>query len=255
MPTQVNRVFLSAQWRDLAMINYESDPSVLAPLLPAGTELDQWFGRTFVSLVGFRFVGVRVRGIPIPFHCNFEEINLRFYVRRKGPEGWRRGVAFVREIVPRRAIAWIARRRYGEPYVSFPTRHRVEESRAEQTAEYSWKRGGVWESIRVEAGGPLVVVREGSEEEFITEHYWGYTRLPDGCGEYRVDHPRWSVRIARSATLEADVASLYGPAFVEALEGKPASAWIADGSRVTVSVGSRHVIQPPDWLAPAQSSG
>jgi uncharacterized protein YqjF (DUF2071 family) len=70
------RVFLTAEWRHLAMLNYIIDPALLKPLVPAGTELDFWGGQTYVSMVGFLFLNTRVRGIPIPFHRNFEEINL-----------------------------------------------------------------------------------------------------------------------------------------------------------------------------------
>jgi uncharacterized protein len=101
--------FLRAEWRDLVMLNYEIDPDLLRSRIPAGTELDSWNGRTFVSIVGFRFLETRVLGVPIPFHRDFNELNLRFYVRRLAGDEWRRGVVFVKEVVPRRAIAWIAR--------------------------------------------------------------------------------------------------------------------------------------------------
>src|SRR5262245_30634025 len=121
-----NQVFLTAEWRYLAMINYQVDPSILQASVPAGTELDQWRGRTFVSLVGFLFLKTRVLGLRIPFHENFEEINLRFYVRRRGAEGWRRGVVFIREIVPRQAIATAARIFYNENYAARRMSHRIE---------------------------------------------------------------------------------------------------------------------------------
>src|SRR5260370_5549294 len=108
------------------MLNYLGEPRVLAPLVPAGTELDQWNGATFLSVVGFMFLDTRLFGIPIPFHRNFEEVNLRFYVRRKSPEGWRRGVVFVKELVPRMAVAWAARALYNEKYKAVPMSHRVE---------------------------------------------------------------------------------------------------------------------------------
>ncbi len=76
--------FLTAEWRHLAMLNYEIDPVILRPFVPSGTELDSWNGKTYVSIVGFLFLKTRVRGLAIPFHQNFEEINLRFYVRRLG---------------------------------------------------------------------------------------------------------------------------------------------------------------------------
>src|SRR5713101_1040010 len=120
------RSFLTAEWRDLAMLNFEVDPTVLRPLVPAGTELDDWRSRTFVSVVGFLFLNTRVLGIPIPFHRDFEEVNLRFYVRRKMSDGWRRAVVFVKELVPRAAIALTARMVYGENYVALPMNHRIE---------------------------------------------------------------------------------------------------------------------------------
>ncbi|HKD03053.1 MAG TPA: DUF2071 domain-containing protein, partial [Terriglobales bacterium] len=123
---KTNGVFLKADWRNLAMLNYEVEPSVLAAFVPAGTELDRWNGRLFVSLVGFRFLRTRVWGLPIPLHCNFDEVNLRFYVRRMEGSEIRRGVVFIREIVPRRAIATVARNLYGERYVALPMRHRLE---------------------------------------------------------------------------------------------------------------------------------
>ena len=101
--------FLTAQWRHLVLINYEIAPEIVRPYVPRGTEIDSFDGRTYASLVGFLFLDTRLRGVPIPFHRNFEEVNLRLYVRRKGAEGWRRGVVFVREIVPRLALAWVAR--------------------------------------------------------------------------------------------------------------------------------------------------
>ena len=116
----VSRSFLTAEWRHLAMLNFAVDPKLLEPLIPPGTELDFHDGETFVSVVGFMFLRTRLVGLPIPFHRNFEEVNLRFYVRRRAPEGWRRGVVFVRELVPRRAIAFVARVFYDEPYLGEP---------------------------------------------------------------------------------------------------------------------------------------
>src|SRR6185295_273969 len=134
--------FLTAEWRHLVMLNYEIDPAILRRFVPRGTELDAWNGKTFVSLVGFLFLNTRVMGLPIPFHENFEEINLRFYVRRKADEGWRRGVVFIKEIVPRAAIAWVARWLYNENYVALPTGHALVRSLDDQknieSAKYFW---------------------------------------------------------------------------------------------------------------------
>ncbi len=242
---QTKRRFLTAEWRNLVMLNYEIDPAVLTARVPSGCELDSWDGRTFASVVGFQFLDTRVLGIPIPFHRNFEEVNLRFYVRRRAEEGWRRGVVFVKEIVPRRAIAAVARAVYGERYVALPMRHAVESgtgvgSDAPTTARYEWRRGGAWEGLSGEFSGAPSLPADDSEETFITEHYWGYARQRDGSTvEYQVEHPRWRVWSAERSTLDCDVAALYGPEFVEALSAAPTSAFLADGSPVVVRRGRR----------------
>ena len=216
------------------MLNFVADPKLLEPLLPCGTELDFHEGQTFLSVVGFLFLDTRVLSLPIPLHRDFEEVNLRFYVRRKSVDGWRRGVSFVREIVPRHAIAVIARTFYGEPYSALPMRHCVEHKESRVRAEYQWRREKCWETLAITAVGEPEDSTEGSHEEFITEHYWGYTARPSGLSEYRVEHPRWRLWTAETTRFEADVATLYGPQFVEALSGLSASAFIAEGSRVEV---------------------
>lgn len=232
------RPFLTAEWRSLAMLNYEIDPAVLRPLVPRGTELDAFEGRTLVSVVGFLFLDTRVLGVPVPFHRDFEEVNLRFYVRRRDTEGWRRAVVFVRELVPRRAIAWLARALYNEPYRALPMRHRVDLATGEVT--YEWRHAGRWHRIEAETVGAPTLPAPGSEEEFVTEHYWGYTAQRDGgCKEYRVEHPPWPAWQVRRARLDCDIARLYGPPFAEALSARPRSAFVAEGSAVTVYAGRR----------------
>lgn len=229
--------FLTAEWRHLLMLNYEVDPAVLAPRVPAGCELDTWEGRHFVSVVGFLFLDTRVLGLPIPMHRNFEEVNLRFYVRRKAEGEWRRGVVFVKELVPRWAIAFVARTVYGENYEALPMRHCVE---AGSAVQYEWRRDGRWESLSARCVGEPVLAPEDAEESFITEHYWGYARQRNGATvEYQVEHPRWRVWRAEGAQLSADVPTLYGPEFAGALTGEPSSAFVADGSDIIVRKGVR----------------
>lgn len=235
--------FLSAEWRYLAMLNYSIDPAVLHPLIPYGTEPDTWNGITFVSMVGFLFLQTKVRGIGIPFHRNFEEVNLRFYVRRKDGHTWKRGVVFVREIVPRFAIAAVARGLYNEKYVAMPMRHHIDTDGknglvAGGSVRYEWRLHNRWNSLAVQTTGTPSLPATGSEEEFITEHYWGYAAQRNGgCVEYRVAHPQWRVWQAAEARLECDAATLYGPQFAEALQAPPHSAFVADGSGITVSGG------------------
>lgn len=184
MKQKVPSVFLTAEWRHLAMLNYVIDPEILAPLVPAGTELDFWNGKTFVSVVGFQFQKTRVRGIAIPFHTEFEEINLRFYVRRKAADGWRRGVVFIKEIVPRSVIAWVARTIYNEPYIALPTSHRIKKVARRpgevRYAAYFWRFNGRRNFLKLVTDGDAQPLADGSEAEFITEHYWGYTAQRNG---------------------------------------------------------------------------
>jgi hypothetical protein len=231
--------FLTANWRYLVMLNFAIDPQILQPLVPAETELDFHEGQTFVSLVGFLFLDTRVVGLPIPLHRDFEEVNLRFYVRRKCAQEWRRGVVFVRELVPRRAIALIARLFYGEPYLALPMRHALEHKDGDVFAEYQWRRNRRWETLAMTATGEPQRAGSGSHEEFITEHYWGYTARRGGCSEYRVEHPRWRLWKAVTTKFDADVATLYGPQFVETLKAPAFSGFIADGSPVQVHQRAR----------------
>jgi len=237
--------FLTAEWRRLAMLNYEVDPAILSPLVPRGVELDTWNNRHFVSIVGFLFLKTRVLGLPIPFHQNFEEINLRFYVRRAGLDGWRRGVVFIKEIVPRWAIATVARVVYNENYVARRMSHRIDPDAGQietiapnGSVEYGWRDGESWHRIRAKTIGEAQPLISGSEEEFITEHYWGYAAQRDGgCVEYQVEHPRWRVWRTSEADFECDVERVYRRRFVECLSAKPSSAFVADGSAVVVRRG------------------
>jgi uncharacterized protein len=239
------RPFLTAAWRYLAMLNYEVPPALLQPLLPRGTELDRFEDATLASVVGFRFLDTRVLGIAIPGHRDFDEVNLRFYVRRRSEAGaWRRGVVFVRELVPRRAIALVARRVYHEPYSAVPMAHELTLDNAADgapgRAAYYWRIGDRHYRLEVRTAGRPAEPAAGSEPEFVTEHYWGYAAQPDGSTtEYRVTHPGWRVWTASGAALDGDLTALYGPGFGAALAGAPRSALLAEGSPVAVYRGRR----------------
>lgn len=235
--------FLTAEWRHLLMLNYEIDPAILKPIVPVGTELDTWNGKTFVSMVGFLFLKTKVLGIPVPFHRNFEEVNLRFYVRRQVGDEVRRGVVFIQEVVPRWAIAAIARWIYNEGYVNCRMDSRVQLPTAEQprgSVEYGWGQGKERKLIGAEFTGTPSIPEPVSQEAFIAEHYWGYVnQRPNGVVEYAVEHPQWRVWSARNAQFECDVASWYGSQYAEALSVEPSSAFVAEGSPVTVYRGNK----------------
>lgn len=230
------RTFLTAEWKNLALLNYVVDPDRLRPLVPAGTELDEHEGRTYVSLIGFEFNKTRILGRAVPFHQSFEEVNLRFYVRR----GSRRGVVFIRELVPKIAVALIARLAYGENYSCALMSHHIElgpESSAIR-AEYAWESGRAECALSVATDSPAYLPAENSLSEFITEHYWGYAVRSGSTVEYQVEHPRWMVRDAAMARFSGDGATYYGREFGEVLSRSPDSAFFAEGSEVTLFKGA-----------------
>ncbi|MCU0876611.1 MAG: DUF2071 domain-containing protein [Pirellulaceae bacterium] len=249
------QTFLSARWHALAMLNYEVEPALLAPLVPRGTSLDLEAGRAYVSLVGFLFLHTRVLRLPIPGHCHFEEVNLRFYVKREVGGEARRGVAFIKEIVPRWAIAATARWAYNEPYVALPMRHEISGPAAElirescgfrtaapasdagarQPVVYRWRLAGHWNSLSVGHAGAAATLLPDSHEAFIAEHYWGYCRQRDGgTVEYRVVHPSWRIWHGIDPQVDCDAEALYGRVWADVLTARPTSAFVADGSEVAV---------------------
>jgi len=229
------------------MASFAVEPAALAAFVPAGTALDFYRGQTFVSLVGFRFLRTRLLGgrLGVPWHRDFDEVNLRFYVRRADPRTGevRRGTVFIKEIVPRLAIALVARLCYRENYAAAPMRSRLAgpDPAAPDEVAFSWKFAGAWHQLAGRADGPARESAPGSVEEFITEHYWGYSdRASHGQRtlEYAVEHPRWRVRAVRDFQLALPAAAaLYGPALAAALGEAPASVFLADGSAVRVYRG------------------
>lgn len=221
------------------MLNFAVDPRLIEPLVPPGTEIDFENGETFISVVGFMFFDTRLLGLPVPLHRDFEEVNLRFYVRKKSADTWRRGVVFVRELVPKRAIATVARVFYGEPYLAIPMSHSIDHKDGNLSVEYSWKRNRNSEFVKMTGSGEPQAIPAGSHAEFITEHYWGYTKTRGGCSEYRVEHPRWKIWNAETFEFKADVGTLYGQQFVGPLSQAPRSAFIAEGSPIQVLLRER----------------
>ena len=246
-PVKLEWGFLAGELRYLAMLNFEIDPETLSSYVPPGTELDLWRGKTFISVVGFLLLRVRILGLPVFLHRHFEQVDLRFYVRRETAEGVRHGVAFIKQIVPRQVIASVARRLYSEEFVTLPMAHKVDFSefagRARGSIEYRWYHHAKWHGIHVEvkdsAGFPL----PDSEEEFTIERYWRYSSKANGsCLEYRVERPAWRVWRSSAAAFTCDDVSVYGPDLGACLIRAPRSALVAEGSPVTVYRGKRLLI-------------
>lgn len=225
--------FLSAHWTDLIVVNFQVDPALLRDLVPNGTELDSFSDQHFVSVVGFLFRNTKFLGIlPTYPVVNFEEVNLRFYIKRNENRECRKGVAFVKEVVPSRIIASVARNLYNEPYVALPMSHEKQDS----LRAYSWDRDDDHCHVRVQINPAVHELTEGSFPHFILEHYWGYTAQADGSTlEYRVEHPPWVYHEVTSLDLSADAISrFYGPQFTSTLLQKPHSCFVAEGSHITV---------------------
>lgn len=228
-------VFLKARWENLVMINYEVDPTILLPHLPPATVLDVFEDKTLVSIVGFMFNDTKIFGVKWPFHTNFEEVNLRFYVKHFDGKSWKRGAVFISEIVPKPLISFIANTLYHEHYTATQMMHTTSVQQDEITLTYKWKHRTKWNSISVTADSSLSNIKPGSEEEFIFEHYWGYNKYNKSTGiEYAVEHVMWQVRKVKTWNLQCDVASLYGAEFVPYLSAKPSSVFLAKGSEVVI---------------------
>ena len=227
----MSKTFLKAEWRKLAMANYAVDKSILDKYLPYKTEIDFWSNTCYISLVGFLFRGTRIKGMKIPFHTNFQEVNLRFYVRFNDDGVWKRGVVFIKEIVPKPALTFVANSVYKENYETLPMEHVWSTSGDSIIAEYKWKKKG-WNLLKVIADGTPRQIVSDSEEEFITEHYWGYTRVGDRkTSEYEVEHPRWEVYPVKDYRIEVDFEEVYGKDFGFLKDVKPRSVFLAEGGK------------------------
>jgi uncharacterized protein len=228
--------FLTAKWHDLIMANYEIDPMIVDPLVPKRTELDLFEGRCFLSLVGFMFRDTRVLSLAIPFHINFEEVNLRFYVKRVMSDEVRRGVVFIKEIVPRRAIATVARVAYGEPYECWS----MSNHRGAHSISYEWRKGDCTNRLAATRGENLGVPSADSHGSFIIEHYWGYTKRGENrTDEYKVEHPKWDLFSTSDETIDVDFGRTYGEKFAFLTEQKPYSVLLTAGSAIAVYKGER----------------
>jgi uncharacterized protein YqjF (DUF2071 family) len=227
--------FLNAEWRKLSFANYEVNPSFLSKYVPPGTELDLWEGKCFVSLIGFMFLNTKILGIKVPFHINFEEVNLRFYVKRFENNTWKRGAVFIKEIVSKPALTFVANTLYNEHYQTLPMRHHWEENSKNRVVEYQWKKNKAWQSFKVCATLTATEIEKESETEFITEHYWGYAKVNDNVSnEYEVTHPRWKEYKVEKFEIKVDFGMVYGADFEFLNHLVPSSVMLAEGSEISI---------------------
>ena len=227
--------FLKAEWRKLAFANYEIPPSVLSKYVPPGTELDLWDGKCFVSLIGFMFLNTKIFGVKIPFHTAVEEVNLRFYVKRFENNTWKRGAVFIKEIVSKPALTFVANTLYKEHYETMPMSHKWEEDGKNRSVSYRWEKNKIWQSFKITASLQASEIEKNSETEFITEHYWGYAKVNNRLtNEYQVTHPRWLKYEVESSDIKVDFGLVYGEKFKFLNNIKPCSVMLIEGSKITI---------------------
>ena len=227
--------FLKASWENLILVNYIISPDTIKEYVPNGTELDTWNGNCYISLVGFMFKNTRLLGFKVPFHVNFEEVNLRFYVKRKEGGKWKRGVVFIKEYVPKWALSFVANTIYNENYQTVPMKNKLLENENSITISYQWKIDSYWYSMEVNADKESSTIEKDSETEFITEHYWGYAKVNNNItNEYEVTHPRWAHYKINNYNIDVDFTKVYGQEFSFLNKLSPQSVILAKGSKITV---------------------
>lgn len=222
--------FLKAEWRKLVMVNYEVNPEVLKEYIPKGTKLDFYENKCYISVVGFMFLNTNLLGVRVPFHVNFEEVNLRFYVKRKD----KRGVVFIKEIVPKPAITFVANTIYKENYQTLPMKHSWVEKDNKLKISYQWKINKKWNSISVESLSKSIAIEPNTEIEFIAEHYWGYAKSESKTTEYEVKHPTWSYYLVTDYKIDVDFTATYGAHFSFLQSQKTSSVFLLEGSEISV---------------------
>lgn len=229
-------VFLKANWEHIIMVNYEIDPQILLPFLPNSVELDLFNGKCYISLVGFMFKNTKLFNIPIPYFGTFEEINLRFYVKRKEGNQIKRGVVFINETIPYKIVAWMANKLYKEHYTVVPTKHELQINNAAQSIKFEWFLDKRWNSIYVTSELKSNRMKNESLEKFIYEHYYGYTKIDENnTEEYQLQHPSWNIHKVLNHSVDCDFETMYGQPFSILNQTQPTAVFIAEGSLVKVN--------------------
>lgn len=229
------KTFLEARWENIVMVNYEVDANILLPYLPYGVELDTFDDKCFVSLVGFKFAKSKIFGINIPFYGTFDEVNLRFYVKRTDGAVTKRGVVFVSEVVPYKIVSLLANKLYKEHYSFAKMSSSLRFENDSTTLEYNWKPKAENFSIKVCCVNEKSEIPENSLEEFIYEHYYGFTKVSaEETWEYKVNHPRWETNQVKDCTIHCDFEDMYGKHFAFLNDQKPFSVYNAIGSKVAI---------------------
>ncbi|WP_424494544.1 YqjF family protein [Salinimicrobium sp. GXAS 041] len=226
---------LTAEWKNLVFANYTVPPQLIEKYLPAHTKPDFYNGKCYLSLVGFQFKNVKVANLKIPFNNDFEEINLRFYVKRFDGAKWRKGVIFISQIADKAALNTLANVLFQENYQKLVTKQHISEDDTSINARYSWRFKDEWQHLEAKSGIVASPFQENSEEEFLMDRPWGYgKRNNEETNEYKVSHPDWPIFEVEEYSVKVDFSLLFGPEFNILSSATPKSVILAEGSTVSM---------------------
>ena len=227
--------FLRAEWNNLIMANYVVPKELLLPYVPYKTELDFFQGNAYLSLIGFNFLNTKLFGFSVPMHVNFEKVNLRFYVKYNDNGFIKRGVVFIKEIVPKKGIALVGNNLYTENYVTMKMKNFHKDNGENFEAGYEWNYKNKWNKISVVASKRSKKIVPDSCEYFFADHYWDYLKMSETkTYEYNIEHPSWETLKVISYDVDCDFKALYGNKFSFLNEAKPASVLMAKGSEIRI---------------------
>jgi len=227
--------FLRAEWNNLILANYIVPKELLLPYLPFKTELDFFEGNAYVSLVGFQFLNTKVFGFSVPMHVNFEKVNFRFYVKYNDHGFIKRGVVFIKEIVPKIGISLIVNNFYTEKYATMNMKHFNMDNGENLEAGYEWSYKNKWNKLSAVANKRSKKILRDSCESFFTDHYWYYLKMSNArTYEYNIEHTPWETLKVASYNVECDFKAIYGEEFAFLNNTDPVTVLMTKGSEIRI---------------------
>jgi uncharacterized protein len=241
------RPFLTANWRNLVLVNFVVPADLLEPRLPPGCVLDRVPHSPdthLLSVVAMHFDNTRVWGVPVPFAQRFDEVNLRFYAR----QGDRHGSVFLRQYVPSRTILYGARWTYNQPYELARIQHVVAESGDHLEIRTRFERGRYTGAVSLRAERGAITPPVDSLEHFLKERYWGFDSDRRGrVFRYPVWHPVWRTHPVIDVDIDFDPGVLLGGDWRDV-------DWTAAYHSALFAEGSLSAIYPAERVAANQTS-
>jgi uncharacterized protein len=226
---------LRAEWNNIIMANYAVPKELLLPYVPYKTELDFFEGETYVTLAGFMFLNTQMLGFDVPFHSNFEEVTLRFYVRSNHSLAAKRGVVFIKEIVPKYAITLLANTVFGQNYTTLKMKSFHQDMGDYMETGYEWKYQDKWNKLTAKAVKRSTPIRQNNFNEFIADHYYGYRKNGETkTYQYEVEHEHWETFNVIEYSVDCDFGSLFGKEFSILNKEKPKSVFMLKGSEIRI---------------------